>query len=169
MQQAVDHRVDVLVRLGRLRAAGEALGDYIKPLLDLLALLEREHAGVPQRHGPRLRELHVERPEAEVDADAAVDRLEQRRGATGEAAPPQLVRHARVLAGLRDERAGVVVADDARAQRLHAPTPAFAGVTPAFAGTTPAALGTFAFATAAASACAASSWSLIARTRCDRP
>src|SRR5438067_1137919 len=83
--------------------------------------------------------------------------------------PPQLGRQARVLAGLRDERAGVVVADDARAQRLHAPTPAFAGVTPAFAGTTPAALGTFAFATAAASACAASSWSLMARTRCDRP
>jgi len=133
--------------------AYEALGkfgrDLVQAALQLAALVEGQHAGVAERHGPRLGEAHVVRPEAEVDADAPVDRLEQRRGAAGEAAPPELVRAARLA------HAEAPASSDALAGNFASPDAA---------GRSPTA------GSCSVNDCRAlSSWSLIARTRCDSP
>jgi hypothetical protein len=48
-------------------------------VLDAIALTERQHVGVIERHRPTLRELDVERPKPEVDPDGVVQRVERRR------------------------------------------------------------------------------------------
>ncbi len=135
VEQPVDERVHVLVRGNRRGAGAEADGHRIEPALELAALLEREDAGVPERDGPGLGELDVERPEAEIDVDGAVERVEFGRGIAGEAAAPELVRRGAV-----------------QFERRHAIASAFGSG-----------------AAAAASRRAASSWSLSARTRVERP
>ena len=139
VEQAVDERVDILIGRDRECARAELRGDGIESLLEAPALLERDDAGVPERDGPCLGELDVEGPEAEIDVDGAVERVELGCGVAGEAAPPELVRGAAV-----------------QLERAHAIASA--------GGASCAALSA-----AAASCLAASSWSFSARTRCGRP
>ena len=75
-----------------LLAGAKSRGDGVESALECETLVEREDAGAPERDRPRLGELHVERPEPEVDADRAVERVELRARSAGEAAAPELVR-----------------------------------------------------------------------------
>ena len=54
VQQPVDHRVHVFVRGRRALTCFETARDRIEAALHGLALVERQDAGVPQRHGPGL-------------------------------------------------------------------------------------------------------------------
>ena len=104
--------------------------------------------GAPERHGPRLREADVERPEPEVDADRVVERVERRGGAAAEAPAPELVR--RVAAWRRGgaSHVDVVIATSRRRSTRQLDAPASA-----------------ARRRRALPRAAASSWSLSARTR----
>jgi hypothetical protein len=87
VQEAVDHRVDVLVRVDRGLASRKTDRDPVEPHADGVALVRGQDAGTVERHGPRLGELHVEGPEPEIDPDGAVDRIHDG-GRLGVEAPP---------------------------------------------------------------------------------
>ena len=91
VQEPVDHRVNIFVGCHRRRAVGDAQRHAIEPLLQRIALVTREHARVAERPRPRLGQAHVMRPESEVGADRAIDRIEERRWAAGESTTPQLM------------------------------------------------------------------------------
>ncbi len=114
VQQPIDERVHVLV--GRLRrlARFDSRGDGIQAALDRLALFERQHAGAPERYRPRLREPDIVRPEAEIDADGAVDLLEQRAGPGGKPPTPELVRWCRAGSGVVARHRAATLDRDAR-------------------------------------------------------
>ncbi len=101
VEQAIDERMDVLVRRGRGFTRGQSRGHAVEPVLEALALLEREDAGVPERHGPGLGGADVERPEPDVDVDGAIELVEGGGRAGGEAAAPQAVRRGRARRGRR--------------------------------------------------------------------
>src|SRR5690606_21626482 len=92
-------------RLG-LRAGGQPLAYTAQPGLEGLAVLEGDDAPLPERDGPRLGKADVVRPEPEVGADGAVERIERLGGAGGEAATPELVGGAVVRAGGGGRRGG---------------------------------------------------------------
>jgi len=92
VQQAVDHGVDVLIGRNRLRAIGDALPHPIEPAPQLFRFIGREHPGLAERQRPRLGESHIMRPQPEVGADGAVDGVEQRGRAAGEATAPEFMR-----------------------------------------------------------------------------
>src|SRR5260221_13042808 len=91
MKKAVDERVHILVRGKWLLTTSETLANGIEAALNCLALVEREYVGAPERQGPGLRESDVVGPEAEVDTDGIVERVERGRRARAEAPTPELV------------------------------------------------------------------------------
>ena len=92
VQQAIDQRVHVLVRRLRLLAALQSDRHGFEARLDRLAFFQREHASAPERNRPRLGQTDIVGPEAEVDANGVVERVELRRRARTEPPAPQLVR-----------------------------------------------------------------------------
>src|SRR5581483_4432861 len=73
----------------RACAGGKVDGDGLETRFHSAALVEREHAGLPERNRPGLRQLDVEGPESVVDIDRAVQRVECRSAARAEAPAPE--------------------------------------------------------------------------------
>ena len=91
VQEAIDERMHVLVARLRRDPFGQASAHAVKSVLQGGALVERDHSRVPEGDSPRLGELHVERPQPQIDANRAIQRIEGRGGTTGEPPAPQFV------------------------------------------------------------------------------
>src|SRR5438105_9117017 len=100
VKQPIDERMNVFVRGDRLGARVETPCHRIEASLDLLALGDGENSGAVERHCPGFRQFDVEWPQAKIDANRVIERVELGRSVSLEPAAPKLVG----LGGRIDER-----------------------------------------------------------------
>ncbi len=91
VQQPLDERVYVLVWRAHGCPVGEALGDAVEAVLELRLLGGRHNADPAERVHPRLARDDVLRPEAMMDGEAAVQRVERFARSQREAPAPHLM------------------------------------------------------------------------------
>ena len=72
VQQAIDQRMHIFVARLCCFTCIEARRHCIESNFDGPALLESQHARIPQRHRPRLRQLYIVRPKPDVHANRAI-------------------------------------------------------------------------------------------------
>ena len=92
VQQALDQRVDVLIGRAHGGTVGQPLGDAVQALEQLRLFGGREHTHPAKGVDPGLARGHVLGPDAVIDGETAVQRIEGFARSQGEAPAPHLVR-----------------------------------------------------------------------------
>ena len=113
VEHPVDDRVHILVRCDGRRAVCEPPADRLQPCVEPRVLVRCQDPRVTECRAPRARQLHIEGPQAEVNTDRSIDRLERGGAAGGKSATPEPVaglppRHATVSGDFPARRAGAL-------------------------------------------------------------